>query len=59
MMLIPKNDIKYKSVRHIKYKGKRKLIRSLMLDCYYGYLPMKCNKCHLSKDCWFCGLKEC
>ena len=57
-MIIPKvSKSKYKSVRRFKARGARRLIRSLQLECYEGYFPMQCNSCHLSKSCWFCGLK--
>lgn len=57
-MILPKNNVKYKSVRGIKVTPKRRLIRSLQLDCYKGHLPMKCSSCRLSGSCWFFGLKE-
>ena len=49
---------KYKSVKRFYPIIDRKLIHSLLLDCYKGHLPMKCNCCPLSLGCWFCGLKE-
>ena len=56
-MIIPKNDIKYKSVKRVRVRGSRKLISSLQIMCYKGYFPMQCDSCHLSRSCWFCGLK--
>ena len=57
-MLVPKiSKVKYKSVKRVRARGARRLIRSLQFECFEGYFPMQCNSCHLSKSCWFCGLK--
>lgn len=57
LMLVPKNNIKLRSVKRFKVSPKRRFIRGLQLDCYNGYLPMRCSDCRWSKSCWFCGLK--
>ena len=55
-MLIP-NRKKYNSIKRKPIVNNNKLINSLQLGCYKGYFPMQCNSCHLSRSCWFCGLK--
>ena len=58
LMIIPKNDIKYKSVKRLKYRGARKFEKDIQLMCYEGYFNLQCNnKRFLCKHCWFNGLK--
>ena len=54
-MRIPKNNIKYRSIKRIKSRDK--YIKFFQMACYNGHLPMICDNCHISKNCWFCGLK--
>jgi hypothetical protein len=56
-MLIPKNNIKYRSVRRLTPSKKIKYQRFLQMACYQGHLPMNCDNCHMCKNCWFAGLK--
>ena len=56
-MIVPKNNIKYKSVKSIKVNPKKKYLSSLQIACYNGNFPMHCHDCHLSSSCWFFGLK--
>lgn len=56
-MLIPKSNIKYRSVKRIKVNHKDKYLRFLQSHCYLGHFPMNCNNCSISSSCWFCGLK--
>ena len=58
LMIIPKKDIKYKSVKRFKWRGSRKLEKDIQLMCYEGYFDLKCNnKRGLCRQCWFNGLK--
>ena len=57
-MIIPKNKKKYKSVKKFKVTQNSKITHCLQLQCYKGHFPMICSNCVLSKNCWFCGLKE-
>ena len=54
-MLIPKNDIKYKSVKRIK--SRKKFFKDFQFACYNGRFSFNCNNCPIYKNCWFCGLK--
>ena len=57
-MIIPKNDIKYKSVKRLKIRYRDKLEKTVQLMCYRGCFGMKCNnRRHMCRNCWFNGLK--
>lgn len=57
-MIIPKNDIKYRSVKSYKWRGTREIEKKLQHLCYDGYIDLKCGqKKVLCRNCWFRNLK--
>ncbi len=57
-MVLPKNDIKYKSVKRLKLGGRDRLEKTVQLMCYKGQFSLKCNnRRHMCRNCWFNGLK--